>query len=110
MPRIFLLILLMLAPTIAGAQTSVPQPSMPMPPTADPRLGCDTVSAFPMPDLGEPQNIDVFKKQLVYYRCHAYDDDVTTVLDAARKWVAARASEVKMPAIVLDIDETSLTN
>jgi hypothetical protein len=32
-------------------------------------MGCDTVKEFPAPDLGGPQNIDNFKKQLIYYRC-----------------------------------------
>jgi HAD superfamily, subfamily IIIB (Acid phosphatase) len=98
-------VLMILASTAVGAQTPTPTP-----PSVDPRLGCSTVKDFPEPDLGEPQNIDVFKKQLLYYRCKAYEDDVARVLDAAQKWVAARAPQVTKPAIVLDIDETSLTN
>ena len=39
-----------------------------------------------------------------------YDDDVRAVLEDARRWMDARASQVKNPAIVLDIDETSLSN
>jgi acid phosphatase len=114
MLRRFFMVLLLLSPCIASAQTSVPQPSMPMPPpSVDPRLGCDSVPSFPMQDLGEPQNIDIFKSQLIYYRCHAYEDDVAKVFDSAQKWVAARAPQIAAPlkpAIVLDIDETSLVN
>lgn len=78
--------------------------------TVDPRVGCDTIKGFPEPDLGEPENIDTFKKQLLYYRCKAYDDDVAGVLAAAQHWVELRAPQVSKPAIVLDIDETSLLN
>jgi acid phosphatase len=103
-----LAILIVLAPRIVSAQT---QPTTPAP--VDPRLGCDTGPALPIPDLGEPQNIDVFKKQLLYYSCTTYEKDVERVLDAAQKWVAARAPQIArpvIPAIVLDIDETSLSN
>ena len=96
---------LLLALGAARAQTATPTST-----SVDPRWGCDTVKDFPAPDLGEPQNIDNFKKQLIYYRCTAYEGDVAKVLAAAEKWVAARAPQVSRPAIVLDIDETSLTN
>jgi acid phosphatase len=91
----------------AQAQTATPTSA-----SVDPRWGCDTAAAkeFAVPDLGEPQNIDNFKNQLVYYRCTAYEGDVAKVLAAAEKWVATRAPQVSMPAIVLDIDETSLSN
>lgn len=76
----------------------------------DPRLGCDTMATTPPPDLSQPDNIDLFKKRLLYYRCTAYDKDIADVLGKALKWVAARAPQVQRPAIVLDIDETSLFN
>ena len=76
----------------------------------DPRLGCDQAPVAPPPDFSVPDNIDFFKKRLLYYRCTGYDDDIAKVLGDARKWVAARAPEVTGPAIVLDIDETSLLN
>jgi predicted secreted acid phosphatase len=47
---------------------------------------------------------------LVYYRCHFYDQDVAAALQNARSWVDWRAAYVHHPALVLDIDETSLTN
>ena len=108
MLRLLLIILIVLAAGSGSAQTPVP---VPVP--VEPRLGCDTAPVAPIPDLGEPMNIDVFKKQLTYYRCTAYENDVERVLDAARNWVAARAPQIAkplLPAVVLDIDETSLSN
>ena len=106
MKKSFLLLIgLVLSIAQAHAQTATPVPA-----SIDPRIGCDKVKEFPSPDLGEPQNIDNFKKELVWYRCNAYDEDVAKVLAAAEKWVAARAPQVAKPAIVLDIDETSLSN
>jgi hypothetical protein len=76
----------------------------------DPRLGCDGAGSAPPPDLSEPDNIDFFKKRLLYYRCTDYDKDIADVIDRARTWIASRAPQVERPAIVLDIDETSLLN
>ena len=56
------------------------------------------------PNLGE------LKLWLRAYRCSKYDIEVTQVLAEARAWVEQRASEVDKPAVVLDIDETSLSN
>jgi len=39
-----------------------------------------------------------------------YDRDVAKVVTAARAWLKKRVSAVKKPAIVLDIDETALSN
>lgn len=76
---------------------------------ADPRVGCSTITS-PVVDLGEPENIDLFKKRLIYYRCTAYESDLAKVLADAERWIAVRAPQVARPAIVLDIDETSLSN
>jgi hypothetical protein len=76
----------------------------------DPRLGCDKLEMVPPPNLGEPDNIDLFKKRLLYYRCTAYERDLADVLGKAETWIRARAPQVARPAIVLDIDETSLLN
>jgi acid phosphatase len=106
MKTIFIaLIGLVVAMSAARAQMATPTST-----SVDPRWGCDTVKDFPATDLGEPQNIDSFKKQLIYYRCTAYEGDVAKVLAAAERWVAARAPQVSRPAVVLDIDETSLSN
>jgi hypothetical protein len=61
-------------------------------------------------DAKAPINIGVLADALIYYRCTDYDDQVKTVLNEASAWIAARAPGVDKPAIVLDIDETSLSN
>lgn len=61
-------------------------------------------------DTTPPINIGILANALIYYRCTDYDADVTAALGAARAWVGKRAPEVAKPAIVLDIDETSLSN
>jgi len=71
--------------------------------------GCETRLDAPPLDFSAP-NIDLFKRQLLYYRCTRYDMDVALVLRDARRWVETRRKEVEKPAIVLDIDETSLSN
>src|SRR5262249_59855617 len=54
---------------------------------------------------GEP------KLQIRHYVCSgAYDSEVAKVLSQAQTYVEMRADEVSRPAIVLDIDETSLSN
>jgi predicted secreted acid phosphatase len=47
---------------------------------------------------------------LLEYHQKYYDMDVAAVFDAAQKLVEESAAQVKRPALVLDIDETSLTN
>ncbi|MGD0332737.1 MAG: HAD family acid phosphatase [Xanthobacteraceae bacterium] len=61
-------------------------------------------------DFSQPLNLDLIKNRLVYYRCTQYDTDVAKTLAEARDWVEMRAPQVGKPAIVLDIDETSLSN
>ena len=72
--------------------------------------GCKTPPEKVTVDTTPPINIGILANALVYYRCTEYDGDVTATLNAARAWVAKRAGEVAKPAIVLDIDETSLSN
>lgn len=72
--------------------------------------GCDPAPAAQPMGFSAPRNLDLIKRQLVYYRCTQYDADIVVVLREARQWVAARAPQVAKPAIVLDIDETSLSN
>jgi hypothetical protein len=61
-------------------------------------------------DFSQPLNLDLIKNRLVYYRCTQYDADVAKSLAEAQEWVGIRAPQVSKPAIVLDIDETSLSN
>ncbi|MBR1029386.1 HAD family acid phosphatase [Bradyrhizobium liaoningense] len=55
-------------------------------------------------------NIDKHKKQLLAYQAGNYADDIALVIADARAYVERRADQVKMPAVVLDIDETLLSN
>jgi hypothetical protein len=72
--------------------------------------GCRPMPENVAVDTTPPINIGVLANALFYYRCTDYDDQVKTVLNEASAWVAARAPGVDRPAIVLDIDETSLSN
>jgi predicted secreted acid phosphatase len=55
-------------------------------------------------------NLAAFKQQLIRYRCTRYDSELTRVDRAAAAWIARRAPQVTRPALVLDVDETSLSN
>lgn len=72
------------------------------PPPREPRL----------PPAEEPvSNLDKHKAQLRKYHDEGnYDADVNSVFDDARAYVEQRADHVAKPAVVLDIDETSLSN
>jgi hypothetical protein len=62
-------------------------------------------------DESQPANLGVLKLQLLDYKCFgAYDRDIAKALAEARAQVETRAGLVTNPAIVLDIDETSLSN
>jgi hypothetical protein len=62
-------------------------------------------------DESQPPNLGVLKFQLLDYKCFgAYDRDVAKALAEARTYVETRVGLVTNPAIVLDIDETSLSN
>jgi acid phosphatase len=81
--------------------------------------GAATIQAAECPAPHEPRippseppvlNIDKHKKQLRAYQAGNYMDDVAMVMADARAYVERRAADVKSPAVVLDIDETSLSN
>jgi predicted secreted acid phosphatase len=62
-------------------------------------------------DDTQPLNLQQVKEQAYFYACSgAYDSDLNKVLARARGYVEMRAAQVAKPAIVLDIDETSLSN
>jgi acid phosphatase len=72
-----------------------------------------------IPASEEPAvNIDKHKKRLLAYQSGDYNNDIVTVMGGARKYVGERVAEnrklpadqMKRLAIVLDIDETSLSN
>jgi acid phosphatase len=58
-----------------------------------------------------PGNLGELKRQITEYkRSGGYDRDVEAVLSKAEGYIVRRAASVRMPAIILDIDETSLSN
>ena len=62
-------------------------------------------------DNSQPINLGQLKNQLYFYACSgAYDSDLNKALAAAKAYVEVRAGQVAKPAVVLDIDETSLSN
>jgi acid phosphatase len=59
----------------------------------------------------DPVNINWVKIQLTNYKAGNYDYDIAAVLSDARLYVERRMKQsVTKPAVVLDIDETSLSN
>jgi acid phosphatase len=77
---------------------------------AETPAGCDPRPSPQKLDPTRPVNLGQLQLQLVYYRCTRYDEEVANALGKARQWVEWRAGQVKKPALVLDIDETSLSN
>jgi hypothetical protein len=71
------------------------------PPTASPFV---SVAAQPA-DVG-----DARAAALAYRSSGAYDRDVADIAAQAGRWLAGRAAGVVRPALVLDIDETALSN
>ena len=57
-----------------------------------------------------PNLYDVQKQIADYIESGRYEADVAKVADEARAWIEQRAKTATRPAIVLDIDETSLSN
>src|SRR5262249_3669024 len=55
-------------------------------------------------------NLDTIKDLLRDYHQKYYDMDLAAVFESAQRYVEQNADKVKKPALVLDIDETSLTN
>jgi acid phosphatase len=72
---------------------------------------CPTTPHLPSSDGSQPANLGVLKLQLLDYKCFgAYDRDVANVLAEAKAYLEYRADGVGKLALVLDIDETSLSN
>jgi predicted secreted acid phosphatase len=60
---------------------------------------------------GQPTNVgDTKVAALAYHDSGAYVRDLAVVADRASSWVRERASTARQPALVLDIDETALSN
>ena len=59
----------------------------------------------------QPPNIDALKQQLLAYKSSGdYERGLAAVAARAQAYVEAHAAGVTKPALVLDIDETSLSN
>jgi hypothetical protein len=71
---------------------------------------CPTVPAPHIPQVSSPVNLDTVKNSLHEYHKDTYMKDMAAVYSVAQSYVERRSAEVKKPAVVLDIDETSLTN
>jgi predicted secreted acid phosphatase len=71
---------------------------------------CPPKRTMHVPDPMPPLNLDEIKDQLRTYHEQNYNADITAVVSDARGWIEYRANKVAKPALVLDIDETSLSN
>jgi hypothetical protein len=61
--------------------------------------------------MSQPLNLGELKLQLSDYKCSGqYDREVADTLSDAQAYIDLRADQVNHPAVVLDIDETSLSN
>lgn len=88
-----------LACTIACATSSPSQVSTP-PAAVDATAGA----------AGVPNVYDTQRLVEQYIASGRYEEDVTKVVTGARAWLDQRSKTAAKPAIVLDIDETSLSN
>lgn len=71
---------------------------------------CPSPRQLDIPQPSRPLNLGLIKKQLRDYHDTAYPRDLADILADARSFVEQRAGEVSKPALVLDIDETALSN
>jgi acid phosphatase len=71
-------------------------------PTAVP----DHIPATPL----QPLNLGIVKDLLLEYHQKYYDLDVAAVFDSAQKYIEQNFEGTNRPALILDIDETSLSN
>src|ERR1043165_8796529 len=81
---------------------------------------CKTDLAPSIPPAEEPatNNIDKLKKRLLAYQSSKYEEDIAKVIESVEKFVKRRVAEnrrlpvdqMKRFAIVLDIDDASLSN
>ncbi len=63
------------------------------------------------PALSQPANVGEAKlAATAYHQSGAYELDIAAVTAAASAWIVERAPEVDRPALVLDIDDTALSN
>jgi acid phosphatase len=82
---------------------------------AGPPAQTDPAAAEPAPvaitATNQPANVgDVKRAARAYHDSGAYARDLAVVATEARSWLNQRAPQVNRPALVLDIDETALSN
>lgn len=71
-----------------------------------PKIGPDVVTV-----ASQPVNVgDAATAALAYHASGAYAQGLAQVAKEASAWIARRAPQVTKPALVLDIDETALSN
>ena len=88
--------LLLILPAVAGPAVAKCDAAMP------------ALNLPPPPPV--PLNIDKVKDRLREYHDKHYMTDMAAVFAVAQGYVERRVGQVKNPAVVLDIDETSLSN
>ncbi|WP_367159594.1 HAD family acid phosphatase [Kozakia baliensis] len=70
-----------------------------------------SAQSIPQTTGREPTNVgDAIIAASAYHDSGRYEEDLNAVLKQATDWVLQRAGKARKPAIVLDIDETSLSN
>jgi hypothetical protein len=75
------------------------------------RADCPKPAALPRAEAGQPRNLTGLKSELAYYECSkTYERDFRRVIDKAVSYITVRAKKGTMLALVLDIDETSISN
>ena len=61
--------------------------------------------------IPEPQNLGILQDSIrSYIKSGAYERGIAEVADSAKSFIESRYRTVRTPAIVLDIDETALSN
>ena len=81
-----------------------------LPACAAPQPAPDAAARF-VTVASQPANVgDAGNAARAYHDSGAYDRGLIEVADQAGRWVAARARSTKQPALVLDVDETALSN
>jgi hypothetical protein len=81
------------------------------PPSPTGAAGCPPETQVHVPRMPPPPlNMDKARLALLDYKAKDYDGDVAAVFTTARAYLKGRAGKVSQPALVLDIDETSLSN
>lgn len=70
-----------------------------------------TPSALSAPVLEQPANVgDAKLAAVAYHNGSAYERDLAAVTSEVSSWMSKRASQVSQPALVLDVDDTVLSN